>query len=71
MTEEKRFCQQREPWMTEDLERKLKATAKDNGISCDDIQKFAQAHDIEIEKMKPFLDLLGIKPLNCQLLCKE
>jgi hypothetical protein len=60
---------QREEWMTKELEQKLIDISKDNSLTCTEIQKFASENDIDISKMKSFLDAIGISPVNCQGLC--
>jgi hypothetical protein len=60
---------QREEWMTKDLEQKLIDISKDNSLTCTEIQKFASENDIDITKMKSFLDVIGISPVNCQGAC--
>ncbi len=60
---------QREDWMTKELEQKLIAISKDNTLTCTEIQKFASENDLEITRMKSFLDAIGITPKNCQGAC--
>jgi UV DNA damage repair endonuclease len=60
---------QREEWMTQELEEKIKQIAQNNNLSCTEIQQFAKEHGLEITKMKSFLDVIGLKPVNCQALC--
>ena len=60
---------QREEWMTKDLEQKLIDISKDNSLTCTEIQKFASENDLEITRMKSFLDAIGITPVNCQGAC--
>ncbi len=62
---------QREAWMTEDLAELLKQTATGNTITCEQVQQFAARHSIEITKMKPFVDALGITVSNCRGLCAK
>jgi len=59
----------REEWMTKELEQKLIFISKDNSLTCTEIQKFASENDIDITKMKSFLDAIGISPVNCQGAC--
>jgi hypothetical protein len=59
----------REDWMTPELEVKLKSLAKDDKISCYQSQKFAEDNNIQMNKMKAFLDVAGLKVQNCQLGC--
>jgi len=60
---------QREEWMTKELEQKLIDISQDNSLTCTEIQKFASENDIDITKMKSFLDAIGITPVNCQGAC--
>ncbi len=60
---------QREPWMTQQLEERLKVLAKDNKIPCAQAQQFARENNIEMNKMKAFLDVVKLKVKNCQLGC--
>jgi len=60
---------EREPWMTRQLEDRLKALAKDNKISCAQAQQFARENNIAMNKMKSFLDVVKLKVKNCQLGC--
>lgn len=59
----------REAWMTEALEVELKRIARDGCLSCEQIQAFAAKHDIDIAKMKPFVDCIGLQVLHCRGLC--
>jgi hypothetical protein len=59
----------REDWMTPELETKLKSLATDGKISCYQSQKFAEDNNIQMNKMKAFLDVTGLKVQNCQLGC--
>ena len=56
-------------WMTEELEAELKMIARDGVITCEQVQAFAQRHAIEITKMKPFVDCIGLQVANCRGLC--
>ncbi len=60
---------QRQPWMTEELEAELKLIAQDGCLTCEQVQAFAAKHDIEITKMKPFVDCIGLRVSNCRGLC--
>ena len=60
---------QREEWMTKELEQKLIDISKDNSLTCTEIQKFALENNIDITKMKSFLDAIGMSPVNCQGAC--
>ena len=55
--------------MTPELEGKLKSLAKEDKISCYQSQKFAEDNNIQMNKMKAFLDVAGLKVQNCQLGC--
>jgi len=59
----------REAWMTEALEAELKRIALDGCLSCEQIQCFAAKHSIDITKMKPFVDCIGLQVSNCRGLC--
>jgi len=59
----------REDWMTPELEAKIKDLAKEGKISCYQAQKFAEEHKVQMNKMKAFLDVVGLKVQNCQLGC--
>jgi hypothetical protein len=60
---------EKEPWMTEELQEKLKQLAPDGKLSCAQAHRFAQDQSIELEKMKLLLDACGIKLKECQLGC--
>ncbi len=59
----------REPWMTAELEAKLREKAVGGIITCTQVQEFAQENNIEITRMKPFVDIAGLKVKDCQKLC--
>jgi hypothetical protein len=59
----------RESWMTEDLEQQLRDLAADGKVNCAQAQKFANDHNIPLNKMRSFLDVLQFKVGNCQLGC--
>ena len=60
---------QRQPWMTEELGAELKMIACDGCLTCEQVQAFAAKHAIEITKMKPFVDCMGLRVANCRGLC--
>ena len=60
---------QHEAWMTPELQQKLRDCAPDNTITCDQVQQFARDNNIEITRMKPLVDLVGIEVKNCRGLC--
>jgi hypothetical protein len=59
----------REHWMTARLEQELKETAENGGVSCARIQEFAAKHNLDITKMKDFVDCIGLRVTGCQKLC--
>ncbi len=59
----------RQPWMNTMLEAELKAIAENGVVSCTQVQEFAAKHNLDIKKMKPFVDIIGLKVANCQKLC--
>ena len=59
----------RQPWMTQALEAELKRIAQDGSLTCQQVQAFAAKHAIEITKMKPFVDCIGLRVANCRGLC--
>ena len=60
---------EREPWMTEELQKKLRQLVSDGKIGCAQAHRFAQDQSIELKKMKLLLDASGIKLKECQLGC--
>jgi hypothetical protein len=63
------FKREREEWMTVKLEEKLRKLAVDGKISCVAAHEFAKREKLELKKMKPLMDALGIKLKECQLGC--
>jgi hypothetical protein len=59
----------REDWMTDDLTQKLKAVSKEGKITCAAAQQFARDNGITMNKMKAFVDVVGLKVQACQLGC--
>jgi len=59
----------RQAWMTKELEAELKLIARDGCLTCEQVQSFAAQHAIEITKMKPFVDCIGLQVSNCRGLC--
>jgi len=57
----------KEPWMTEELQEKLRTIASDGKITCAYAHHFAHDQSIELKKMKLLLDACGIKLKECQL----
>lgn len=60
---------QRQEWMTEELEKELRAMAAGGLVTCEQVQEFAARNNIEITKMKPFVDAAGLKVSGCRGLC--
>ena len=60
---------QREPWMSAQLEKELTAAAENGTVSCARIQEFAAKHNLDITRMKSFVDCIGLKVTGCQKLC--
>lgn len=70
MTRENMFVDaQREEWMTPELEELLKRASKDGKVTCAVAQQFARDHNIPMNRMKAFLDVLELKVSGCQLGC--
>jgi hypothetical protein len=63
------FKRKREEWMTVNLEEKLRKITVDGRISCAAAHEFAKREKLELKKMKPLMDALGIKLKDCQLGC--
>lgn len=61
--------EQRASWMTAALEAELRAIASGGMLTCEQIQEFAAKHAIEITKMKPFVDAIGLNVSGCRGLC--
>ena len=60
---------EKESWMTEELQEKLRNLVSDGKLSCARAHSFAQDQSIELKKMKLLLDACGIKLKECQLGC--
>jgi hypothetical protein len=60
---------QRELWMSAQLEKELTAAAENGTVSCARIQEFAAKHNLDITRMKSFVDCIGLKVTGCQKLC--
>jgi len=63
------FNRKREEWMTAELEEKLRKLAVDGKISCVAAHEFCKREKLEMKRMKPLMDSLGIKLKDCQLGC--
>jgi len=70
MTRENMFVNPlREDWMTDTLIEKIKGVSQDGKITCAAAQQFARDNGIVMNKMKSFMDVVGLKVQNCQLGC--
>ena len=63
------FGRKREEWMTVELEERLRKLVVDGKVSCVAAHEFAKREKVELKKMKPLMDALGIKLKDCQLGC--
>ncbi|MCX5887204.1 MAG: hypothetical protein NT096_15055 [Proteobacteria bacterium] len=63
------FERKREDWMTAELEEKLKKLVVNSKISCAAAHEFCKREKLEMKRMKPLMDALGIKLKDCQLGC--
>jgi len=59
----------KEPWMTEELQDKLKKMVPDGKITCVQAHRFAHDQSIELGNMKLLLDACDIRLQECQLGC--
>jgi len=59
----------REDWMTDELIARLKGVARDGKITCAAAQQFARDNGMVMNKMKSFVDVVGLKVQSCQLGC--
>jgi len=59
----------REPWMTEELQQKLRKIAPEGKITCIKAHRFAHQQSLELNKMKLLLDVCDIRLKECQLGC--
>ncbi len=61
------MAQEREDWVTPEIEDSLKQVAKDGGLTCSQAMEFARSKKIPLNKMKYLTDLFKIKLKSCQL----
>ena len=59
----------REDWMTDELIEKIKGVSQEGKITCAETQQFARENSISMNKMKSFVDVVGLKVQSCQLGC--
>ena len=68
MSRENMFmAQEREDWVTSEIEDSLKQVAKDGELTCSQAMEFARSKKIPLNKMKYLTDLFKIKLKSCQL----
>ena len=60
------MAQEREDWVTPEIEDSLKQVAKDGELTCSQAMEFA-SKKIPLNKMKYLTDLFKIKLKSCQL----
>jgi len=63
------FGRKKEEWMTAEIEEKLRKHVENGKISCVAAHEFCKRENLEMKKMKPLMDALGIKLKDCQLGC--
>lgn len=70
MTRENIFqATDREPWVTDVMERDLKQVAQGGELSCAQAMEFARNHKVPLKKMKYLTDFFKIRLKSCQLGC--
>ena len=70
MSRENMFmAEEREDWVTPEIEEGLKQAAKDGELTCPQAMEFARSHKIPLKNMKYLTDLFKIKLKSCQLGC--
>jgi len=70
MSRENMFeANEREEWVTSEIEEGLKQAAKGGELACAQAMEFARSHKIPLKKMKYLTDLCKIKLKSCQLGC--
>ena len=68
MSRENMFmAQEREDWVTPEIEDSLKQVSKDGELTCSQAMEFARSKKIPLNKMKYLTDLFKIKLKSCQL----
>ena len=68
MTRENMFmAQEREDWVTPEIENNLKQAAKNGELACSQAMEFARSNNIPLIKMKYLTDLFKIKLKSCQI----
>ncbi len=68
MSRENMFmAQEREEWVTSEIEEGLKQVAKGGELTCSQAMEFARSQKIPLNKMKYLTDLFKIKLKSCQL----
>lgn len=68
MSRENMFmADEREDWVTQEIEDSLKQVAKNGELACIQAMEFARNKNIPLNKMKYLTDLFKIKLKSCQL----
>ena len=68
MSRENMFmAQEREDWVTPEIEEALKQAAKGGELACCQAMEFARSNNIPLVKMKYLTDLFKIKLKSCQI----
>ena len=52
-----------------EMQEKLRAVARENTLSCKQIQEFAKENGLELESMRSLVESAGITVLGCQGAC--
>ena len=52
-----------------EMQEKLRAVARENTLSCKQIQEFAKKNGLELESMRALVESAGITVLGCQGAC--
>ena len=60
---------EREKWVTPEIEEGLKQIVKGEELTCYQAMEFARSQKIPLKKMKYLTDLFNIKLKSCQLGC--
>jgi hypothetical protein len=70
MSRENMFeANEREEWVTSEIEEGLNQVAKGEEIACAQAMEFARNQKIPLKKMKYLMDLFKIRLKSCQLGC--
>ena len=70
MSRENMFmAEERESWVTPEIESHLMEAAKGGELACHQAMEFARSQNIPLKKMKYLTDLFKIRLKSCQLGC--